>query len=277
MLLRSGVALVAALVTAVGAPATVQAVDPRPPVGAVAVIGDFGSGGVDERRVADLVARAAPTAIVSTGDNVYDSDDYDALVGRHYGAWVERGSFLPAAGNHDHSEGIAAFDAYFDDLQGRRTYTRVVGDIQFFVLDSQAALDSPQERRRQYTWLRTTMRRSASPWQVVVLHHPPYSSGAVHGSTDELRWPFGWWGADLVLSGHEHHYERLTVRGTTYVVDGAGGKDLYPFGRALPGSAVRFDRDVGSLFLVPRAGRLVGEFWSAGGERVDRFSVPGPR
>lgn len=277
MLLRSGVLLVAALLGAVIGVAPGHAVEPRPPVGAVAVIGDFGSGGVDERRVADLVARAAPTTIVSTGDNVYDSDDYDTLVGGYYGPWVERGAFLPAAGNHDHSEGIAAFDEYFDYLQGRRTYARVVGDIQFFVLDSQAALDSDRELRRQYNWLRTSMPRSASRWQVVVLHHPPFSSGAVHGSTDELQWPLGWWGADLVLSGHEHHYERLSVRGTTYVVDGAGGKELYPFGGTLAGSAVRFNRDVGALFLVPRSGRLVGEFWSARGQLVDRFSVPGPR
>lgn len=274
MLLRVALALVtgAAAILAVVAPG--EAAQPRPPVGAVAVIGDFGSGQPAQRDVADLVAGANPVAVVSTGDNVYDSNDYDALVGDYYGRWVDRGLFLPAAGNHDYSEGIESFDAYFDYLGGRRVYSRVVGEIEFFVVDSQAALDSARELRRQYTWLRVNVPRSTARYQVVVLHHPPYSSGSTHGSTPEVRWPFGWWGVDLVVSGHEHQYERLAVRGTTYVVDGAGGKDLYSFGTPIPGSRLRVDDAFGALFLTEESGRLVGEFWSTDGRRVDRFAVP---
>ena len=275
MLVRAVLALATGAAAALATVAPGAAVEPRPPVGAVAVIGDFGSGQPAQREVADLLSRANPVAVVSAGDNVYDSDDYDAIVGDYYGRWVDRRMFLPAAGNHDHEEGIASFDDYFDYLGGRRVYSRVVGQIEFFVLDSQAALDSARELRRQYTWLRVTMPRSTARWQVVVLHHPPYSSGEVHGSTPAVQWPFGWWGADLVISGHEHHYERLHVRGTSYVVDGAGGKDLYPFGTPLAGSRQRVDDEFGALFLTTRAGRLVGEFWSSDGRLADRFTVPG--
>ena len=276
MLLRALLALATAGATALAAIGPGEAAQPRPPVGSVAVIGDFGSGQPAQREVADLVARANPVAVVSAGDNVYDSDDYDTLVGDYYGRWVDRRMFLPAAGNHDYSEGIESFDDYFDYLGGRRVYSRVVGGIEFFVLDSQAALDSARELRRQYTWLRVNLPRSRATWQVVVLHHPPYSSGEVHGSTPAVRWPYGWWGADLVISGHEHQYERLTVRGTTYVVDGAGGKDLYSFGAPLAGSRLRVDDAFGALFLTTRAGRLVGEFWSSDGLLVDRFTVGAP-
>lgn len=273
MLLRSLLAVATAAAAALAAVGPGEAAEPRPPVGAVAVIGDFGSGQPAQREVADLVAGAGPVAVVSAGDNVYDSDDYDTLVGDYYGRWVDRRLFLPAAGNHDYSEGIASFDDYFDYLGGRRVYSRVVGGIEFFVLDSQAALDSARELRRQYTWLRVNVPRSTATWQVVVLHHPPFSSGTVHGSTPAVQWPFGWWGVDLVVAGHEHQYERLDVRGTTYVVNGAGGKDLYAFGAPIPGSRQRVDDAFGALFLTTRAGRLTGEFWSSDGQILDRFSV----
>ena len=47
------------------------------------------------------------------GDNVYDDRGYEALVGAYYGPWVAAHSLLPAVGNHDHEEGIGAFDAFF--------------------------------------------------------------------------------------------------------------------------------------------------------------------
>ena len=105
----------------------------------------------------------------------------------------------------------------------------------------------------------------------MVLHHPPYSSGDRHGSTPEFQWPFAEWGADLVLSGHDHVYERIVADGATYVVDGSGGKDLYGFDDPVAGSRARFDGDFGALFLTASDRTLAGEFWSAGGVRVDRF------
>ncbi len=247
---------------------------PAPPQGSVAVIGDFGSGTDAERRVADLVASAHPAAIVTTGDNVYDDQGYASLVGNYYGPWVSSGHLIPAVGNHDHEQGIAAFDSYFSGLHGRHVYSAGAGGIRFFVLDSTTALASPSALVGQRSWLKRSLLASHARWKVVVLHHPPYSSGTVHGSSPELRWPFASWGADLVLSGHEHNYERVWARGTTFVVDGSGGKDLYGLGPAVPGSQVRYDADYGALFLLATARELTGEFWSAAGDRVDRFVLP---
>ena len=72
-------------------------------------------------------------------------------------------------------------------------------------------------------WLHST-----SAWQVVYFHLPPYSSG-YQGSVDWMRWPFAAWGADVVLSGHDHLYERLEVDGIPYVINGLGGGPIYPF------------------------------------------------
>ena len=246
------------------------AAPPEPPRGSVAVIGDFGSGSTAERRVADLVRAARPVAIVTTGDNVYDDRGYADLVGGYYGAWVKARALLPAVGNHDHALGISAFDDYFTYLAGRHVYSVGRGGMRFFVLDSQTALDSPVSMARQRAWLKRSLSGSKARWKVVVLHHPPYSSGA-HGSSAEFRWPFAAWGADLVLSGHDHDYERISAARMTYVVDGAGGQDLRPFGPLISGSRARTDGDFGALFLTASTRSLTGEFWSATGALVDRF------
>jgi tartrate-resistant acid phosphatase type 5 len=279
---RRTVALATAVAVACGALVLASGVqagqsEPRAVASAsvIAVIGDFGSGTPAERQVANLVARVRPTTIVTTGDNVYTSAGYPTLVGDYYGRWVTRRQFLPSTGNHDYAQGIARFDAYFGAITGGRVYAAVRGDVAFFVLDSQGALSSPASLSRQRAWLRSAMRGSAARWKVVVLHHPPYSSGTAHGSSPQFRWPFAAWGADLVLSGHEHSYERLLTGGVTYVVDGSGGKDLYALGSPLPGSRARDDVDYGALFLTPGATTLTGEFRAVSGRVVDRFSLPG--
>ena len=264
--------ILAVVATSVAPPMSAAA---APPQGSVAVIGDFGSGDGAERRVSDLVASAHPIAVATVGDNVYSDRGYAALIGGYYGRWVSSNAFVPTVGNHDHEQGIGAFDAYFPALRGRHVYWTDRGGIRFFVLDSTTALASSSALAGQRAWLRRSLLRSHARWNVVLLHHPPYSSGTVHGSSPSLRWPFGQWGADLVLSGHEHNYERFAVGGTTYVVDGSGGKDLYGLGAALPGSEARFDADVGALFLTASDRELTGEFWSAAGSRIDRFSVRG--
>jgi tartrate-resistant acid phosphatase type 5 len=272
--LRSAAAAVAvATIVASALVSPASAVEPGPPTGSVAVIGDFGAGSEGERAVADLVARARPRAVVSVGDNVYDDRGYDELVGAYYGPWVTSANLLPAAGNHDHREGIREFDYFFSYLDGRHVYSAGRAGMRFFVLDSTTALDSATSMTRQRAWLKRSLAASQARWKVVVLHHPPYSSGDGHGSTSEFQWPFAEWGADLVLSGHDHVYERIVTEGTTYVVDGSGGKDLYGFGDAVEGSRVRFDDDFGALFLTASDRTLTGEFWSAAGVRVDRFVI----
>lgn len=265
--------VLAAAVLAVGVLTAVPAggapIAPAP----VAVIGDFGSGDGNEQAVADLVRASGAGAVVTTGDNVYDDSGYAHLVGDYYGPWVAGQDLLPATGNHDHEEGIADFDAYFDYLGGRHVYTAGRGGIRWFFLDSTVALESADALARQRAWLKRALQTSKARWKVVVLHHPPLSSSSAHGSTPEFQWPFGAWGADLVLSGHDHLYERIVRGGTTYVVNGAGGKDLYGFGDPVPGSAARFDARHGALFLTATATALRGEFRAVDGTVVDRFTL----
>src|SRR5262249_3575199 len=114
---------------------------------------------------------------------------------------------------------------------------------------------------------------SKARWRVVYFHHAPYSSGP-HGSTLAMRWPFKAWGADLVLSGHDHIYERVVVDGLTYLVDGLGGAPFYTLGTPIEGSVVRFSEAAGALFVEADAAALRARFETIDGRRVDEVVVP---
>lgn len=92
----------------------------------------------------------------------------------------------------------------------------------------------------QAQWLKDALAASTAAWKVVVGHNPPYSSGEV-GPTKAARWRFKDWGADIVIGGDEHSYERLVVDGFPYIVQGAGGAPLNSFWRTIdPGSQFRY-------------------------------------
>ena len=81
------------------------------------------------------------------------------------------------------------------------------------------------------------------------MHHPPYSSSSTHGSTPELQWPYAAWGANAVLAGHDHTYERIERDGILYFVNGIGGAALYPIGTPVEGSQVRYNADYGAMLI----------------------------
>jgi hypothetical protein len=117
------------------------------------------------------------------------------------------------------------------------------------------------------------MQASTSPWQIVVFHHPPYSSG-LHGSTDWMRWPFAEWGADAVLAGHDHLYERLEVDGLLYITNGLGGHGaIYDFVNILPESQTRYNEDHGAMRVTATRTRITFEFINISGEVIDSVTL----
>jgi hypothetical protein len=202
-----------------------------------AVKGDWGAGSQAQssvtRRMCRLRLKEAFTAVVTTGDNFYDPDG--VATKNNYGA-PERcltarpgHRWIPAWGNHDLSG-----DSTAAVLGARRHWYRWALDgAEILVLDSNRWSD-PKQRG----WLARTLKRFNVPLTVVVFHHPPYSVGTVHGSHRGVReaWVplFEKHGVDLVLSGHNHLYERSLVRGIDYVVTGGGGSALYGCGDPAP-------------------------------------------
>ena len=234
--------------------------------------------GVGTQEVAALVDGWNPDLVLTLGDNNYPDGAAGTIPGnitQHYGRFIDEKRFFPTLGNHDMTtDSGRPYFAYFELPGNERYYEFEQGDMHFFALNSDwREADGIGAGSRQAAWLQERLAASDSPWQIVYFHAPPYVS-MKDKEVAAMRWPFAEWGADLVLSGHAHLYERLQVGGIPYVVNGLGGGGIYAFDEeALPGSLVRFNDDYGALLVEGTAARLSGQFVTRGGLVVDSFVV----
>lgn len=255
-----------------------------------AVIGDYGSAGRGSAAVAAMVIGWSPDFILTTGDNNYPSgaaetiDDnigqyYSDFISPYYGEYGTGGDinrFFPTLGNHDWlTDDAQPYLDYFTLPGNERYYDFVWGAVHFFALD--AAFNEPDGvsmYSAQAEWLQTELAESVSPWQIVYMHMPPYSSGH-HGSHEVMRWPYAEWGADAVIAGHDHNYERLLIDGFPYFVNGAGGGGLYAFDTPIEGSIVRYNRDYGAMLVEADTERIEFAFYAVyeGGTLIDTYTL----
>lgn len=252
-----------------------------------AVIGDYGDSEA-AGQVADLIARNNADFIVTVGDNCYETTPIAQQVGSNYGAYVQRRDFWPTLGNHEYSNrcggvngNIAGYLSYFTLPNNERYYDFVVGPVHFFAVNSNGLAREPHgntARSRQGRWMKRRITAAKEPWKVVFFHHPPYSSGE-HRSTRNLRWPFEAWGVHLVLSGHDHNYERIlrdddgNGKKLAYVISGLGGRPPRPFGEPVQGSVFRYNADNGALFVTATSTSLKLEFRDVSGALIDSYTV----
>jgi hypothetical protein len=255
----------------------------------LAVIGDFGTGDSRERDVADQLKTWEPDAIITTGDDNYpdgEATTIDENIGQFYhefiypylgsyGPGASENRFFPTLGNHDwHAPNAQPYLDYFTLPGNERYYEVDLGPVDLFAIDSEPEEpDGVSASSAQALWLEARLEASTSPWKLVYFHSPPYTSGVVHGPSEWMQWPFKEWGATAVLSGHEHHYERLTVGGLPYFVDGSGGGSLYSFGTPYPGSEVRFNQDWGAMLIDADASRIQFRFITRAGVQIDSYTI----
>jgi len=211
-----------------------------------AIIGDYGLDNRQENQVSKLVHSWNPQFIITTGDNnYYDGKFLDVNIGKFYSDFIgnykgvygigsEQNRFFPSLGNHDwdviESEGFQRgyFD-YFSVLKEHSVtsgsimyYDFEKGPIHFFVLDSDPRNpDGIDKNSVQAQWLRKQMGKSSSNFNIVYFHNPPFTN--TMKKAPEMDWPFREWGADIVISGHAHTFERFDKNGFPYVVNGLGG------------------------------------------------------
>jgi len=259
----------------------------EPPNIRFAVIGDFGLSGKPEADVAALVKSWKPDFIITVGDNNYPSgaaSTIDQAIGQYYsdfihpylgkyGSGAPDNHFYPTLGNHDWlAKNAQPYLDYFTLPGNERYYEFILGPLDFFALDADShEPDGVSAGSKQAHWLKDQLVASTAPWKIVFFHQAPYSSGP-HGPTDYMQWPFRLWGASVVLSGHDHTYERLSVDGMTYFVNGLGGGPIYSFGAIAKGSQMRYNADYGAMLVAANSSQMTFQFINRKGEVIDTFT-----
>lgn len=246
--------------------------------------GDIASCGSEGDELTAALLDTLSGIVLAMGDNAYRSgsgaeyrDCYQETWGRHLQrTWA-------APGNHDYqTAGAQGLFAYYGDRAGppgRGFFSVDLPGWRLLMLNSSVAMTPESE---QGVWLSEQLRQSEAACVLAVIHHPRFSSG-LHGNNRSVLplWrALEQGGADLVLSGHDHIYERfrpLTADGAapaegglrSFVV-GTGGAHHTPLLLRAPGSVTRLEGRWGVLRLTLRAGRYEWEFITApGGERLD--------
>jgi 3',5'-cyclic AMP phosphodiesterase CpdA len=196
-----------------------------PPMLRIAVAGDVGEPGHELDATATAMAAVQGDrpfdVLLLLGDNVYPWGDPARLPDTVFGPFapvLDRGAELLAIlGNHDvpHAEDqVRALG-----MPGR-WWAVERHDVLLVGLDTNVPEDP-----EQVAWLKDTLRRSDARWRIVIMHHAPFSAGyqGSHLLAREIYTPiFERYGVQLVLSGHDHDYQRsVPLDGITYVVTGA--------------------------------------------------------
>ncbi len=140
---------------------------------------------------------------------------------------------VPTTGNHDLS-GREYYERFFFLDQwsgGRRYFAADWGNLRMIALDNGIECNRACS---QFNYVRAALAEGAKQGKLMVmfLHHSPYSSG-YHGPDIGVQRAIGelakTYGVELVISGHDHHYERTKpIAGTTYVVSGSAGAPIRP-------------------------------------------------
>lgn len=194
------------------------------------VLGDTGTGHPAQLALARGITHVSMDAILFLGDNAYGSGTHGQIQRRFFDVYADTFRRVPvyaALGNHDvRASGGRPFLEAMVLPGNERWYSFDLGDVHFVVLDT------TRIGREQAVWLERDLATRDRQYTVVLAHHPPYSSGK-HGDSAKVR---AWFvpiferhHVDLVLSGHDHHYERRVARRgqPVYIVSGGGGAKLH--------------------------------------------------
>ncbi|MGH3737803.1 MAG: metallophosphoesterase family protein, partial [Micromonosporaceae bacterium] len=218
----------------------------------------------------DLLDTMNPTAVITAGDNAYDSGTLSQFNNQYHPTWGRFNDRVhPSPGNHEYyTSGAAGYFDYFTGQgvyvgeRGQGYYSYDVGDWHMVALNSNVSRGAGSA---QETWLRNDLASSTKPCTAAYWHHARFSSGN-HGdstSVNALYTALYDAKADLVIVGHDHSYERFAparpdgtrddTNGVRQIVIGTGGKSLYSSRSSTAGPSERFNNNtfgVGELTLT---------------------------
>lgn len=263
------------------------------------IIGDSGFGDPVTPQLADQMAASSLDFTLQTGDIVYNvfenADPFEAFALKYYKPFSPLLHQMPVylvVGNHDVETAALwngtpfydhAFPAFSDPrfepsaFDGHNEwFAFAYGDVQFIMLNTEG-LNNTQERALQREWLAERLADTRFSTSIPVFHVAPYTGGAHVSDGLGIRadWQplFEQAGVRLVLSGHDHNYQRLVVNGITYIVSGGGSATLYQKTRDLPESQV-FARKSHFVVFEVYPDRIDLKSIALGGDVIDQTSIP---
>jgi 3',5'-cyclic AMP phosphodiesterase CpdA len=235
--------------------------------------------------VAAGLAQDPRAVVLALGDLTYPRGAAKEFTDCYAPTWGRfKNRTWPAPGNHEYyTPGAKPYFAYWGARAGRGYYSFELGTWHIISLDSNLA---PAAHAAQLDWLRADLAAHPAHCTLAYWHHPLYSSGG-HGSVPKMRdaWKLLYdAGAELVLSGHDHDYERFApqdadgrldpARGIRQFVVGTGGAYPTPFLLTVPHSEARDSNRTGVLRLQLYAGGYGWEFVES--TRLSSFGIAPP-
>ena len=223
--------------------------------------GDISNSGSGDSATAALINNLPNATVFTAGDNVYDSGTTTEFNTYYHPTWGQfKARTKPAPGNHDYNTaGAAGYYGYFFGGQpaGNEYYSYDLGNWHIVSLNSEIAHSAGSA---QETWLRNDLAASSKPCTLAYWHKPLFTSGANHAPDTSQRPLFQAlydYNADVVVTGHNHQYERFgpmnptggldTARGIREFVAGMGGASHYSFGTIQANSEARNSDTYGVL------------------------------
>ena len=239
-----------------------------------AVIGDTGSGSSKQRDVGDMMVQYRALFpfefVLMMGDNMYGGEapkDFEKKFSEPYKVLLDnKVKFYATLGNHDLPLQVNYVNF---NMNGKEYYRFKKGNVAFY------SLNSNYMDPKQVKWLESELAKDTSDWKICFFHHPPYSSAKKHGSDDQLREVvepiFIKYGVNVVLTGHDHVYERIKPqKGIYYFVSGAGGKlRSGDVNGSSPLTETSYDRDMHFMLFEVAGEQLYFQAISRTGDTID--------
>jgi len=273
-------------------------IDPPPIIPQTAILigaGDIGDcsaladAGVHARDTGKMLGANPADAVFTAGDNAYpvgSSDDFRNCYETSWGPFKSR--TYPVPGNHEYGQpGALPYFQYFGDRAGEggfRTgyYSYNLGNWHVVALNSPLQASGGID---QMMWLKDDLANTKARCTLAIWHYPVFTSGPSNGSPESRVMREAWQvlfdaGADLIVNGHDHLYERFAPQGPdgrrndaggiTEIIAGTGGAPLYSFSGTTPNSAAQM-RAHGLLKLTLQSTSFDSVFLPVGGAPYDQY------
>jgi hypothetical protein len=221
----------------------------------------------DQAATAAQVLALKPDAVIALGDQQYETNTAAAYVSVFDKSWGQFKDLIhPTIGNHEYlTHDATGYFGYFGGAAGDPTkgyYSWNLGAWHMIALNSECShVGGCRSGSAQETWLQADLAANPTACTLVTWHEPRWSSGE-HGNATQMD---AIWRdlvdahVDVVLTGHNHDYERFPAldasgnpnpSGVQEFVVGTGGKNHYPFKAPAIAGEIRDDTSFGILKMT---------------------------